>query len=333
MLNYQYIKLNKAALRYSSIFLSLLLIYNYSFEAVMSFNRFFLKIFLLLFLCYFTPSLSFGQLRKVDGDDNQQRTTREQDNEEDARRSRREGNNNRRKSSDRDHTEIRKIETPTEKNRVENPSSDNDLKQLEEEEETHKANRTTSGPSLFEFIGKNQKKAMEERRLYPYYASLEIPTYLGLNFQPGHLFNTGIRANWGVFSTEYRYSTLQNDDITTCTHDWQVLKLNILYKTFRLSGGTGFIYDPMEQNTEWEFTADAQLRLLDQKLTFIASRRGTLHGEDDIQYRSEWYFSADYEFYRYGSFHFAGLLGYISQQYYNDFYNEVLTAGLLIRIH
>lgn len=89
----------------------------------------------------------------------------------------------------------------------------------------------------------------------------------------------------------------------------------------------------MEQQSHFEWSADAQLRLFDQKLTLIGSRRVAAEDGDGVSFRKEWYISADYEFYKWGPFHFAGLMGFISQHYNDGFYNEVLTGGLMIRIH
>mgnify|MGYP006289508011 CR=1 FL=1 len=86
---------------------------------------------------------------------------------------------------------------------------------------------------------------MENRDLFPEALSFEVlpqagfsPEYAGWNITPR------IRATWGVFSTDGRYTFMHDSTGNLHLWDWQILQLNLNWNTrFRTRIGTGIFYN------------------------------------------------------------------------------------------
>ncbi len=93
---------------------------------------------------------------------------------------------------------------------------------------------------LFKGMALAQSAALEQRFEYPHMVSLEgklvsaySPSYDALLLSPG------IQANWGVFSTEFRFLTVQDNTDILKNIGWQVVKFNLPVKNFKASFGLG----------------------------------------------------------------------------------------------
>lgn len=81
-------------------------------------------------------------------------------------------------------------------------------------------------------VGVWQQQVLQKREINPYLVSLDVIGQVAIQPSRYYLSNPRIRGNWGLFSTDFRFNYLLQENITGTedlgTFDWQILQLNII---------------------------------------------------------------------------------------------------------
>ncbi len=183
-------------------------------------------------------------------------------------------------------------------------------------------------------------KLQDDRQRYPPMVSLDV--FIQGAFKPAdtYIFWPRIRANWGLFSTDFRmnYMMEKNDTggfTSLRTSDWQVLQLNLItsrFITFRVGAGT--MTEAFGANRQFtEVTLAFGIHAPDQSEVFFLEYRDAFESGADVHARFE--FSGQYQ---HQIFKTGGFRGYLTaggayQKYYNtiDFWG--IEAGVLFRLY
>lgn len=182
-------------------------------------------------------------------------------------------------------------------------------------------------------------KLQDDRDRYPSMVSLD--GYLTGGYKPAdmYLFWPRIRANWGLFSTDFRMNYLIEKDDTgglkhIRTNDWQVIQLNIItsrFITFR--AGTGIMQEMFgnyKSFTETSFMFG--IHAPDQTEMFFLEYRFSKDFDTGVNPRNE--FSAQYhhQIFQTGALHGYVTGGAVYQNYYGTTEFWGIQAGLLLRL-
>lgn len=134
--------------------------------------------------------------------------------------------------------------------------------------------RSSSGAfATFEFIHLTAQALIQWQSL-KLSARDEIPGMVGLEIsgvtaiQPStyYIVHPRFRANWGLFSTDFRFNYLIEEDIDGAKHirtdDWQIVQMNIVTsRRLGFSIGYGFIHEAFNEGAFYpEWTAGLRAR-------------------------------------------------------------------------
>ncbi len=187
---------------------------------------------------------------------------------------------------------------------------------------------------IWEGIESIQIAALEQKDVYPYVSSFETKVWGGSSPNKNAVFvSPGLQGNWGIISTDFRYTYMEEISGTLNNLDWQIFKLNVPVKTFKASVGIGFTYltDPGISYLECSF--GSELHLLRNRLIISGELRGTGVSEDNETFRKEYSFQVDYLVNSFGRFHLSPMAGFRYQQYYESFNYMIFNAGVALRFY
>lgn len=93
-----------------------------------------------------------------------------------------------------------------------------------------------------------------------------------------NIYRPRVRVNWGLFSTDYRYSILVEEKLGEtdiyATHDWQILVMNpILTDYFAMRLGVGAVYEEVTGNVFQDYNLGMDVYMFDQAVKFAAEGR------------------------------------------------------------
>ena len=205
-------------------------------------------------------------------------------------------------------------------------------------------NSTSSGGGIvgdiFMFLPEWQAyKLHDDRQRYQPMVSLDV--MLQGNYKPAdtYIFWPRIRANWGLFSTDFRMNyMLEKNDAggfkSLRTNDWQILQFNLITSRFisaRIGGGTMTEMFGGNQ-TYTELTVGFGIHAPDHSNAFFLEYRDAYKSGADYNARIE--FSGQYyhEIFRTGVIHGYLTVGAMYQKYYGtiDFWG--LSGGVVFRL-
>ncbi len=175
-----------------------------------------------------------------------------------------------------------------------------------------------------------QRSVLWKREQIPNLISLESKLDYGTNFSE-LTFHPSIRANWGLFATDFRYALLHDYTGSLQSLDWQVLILRIPIHTLKLNIGAGFTSLTEPQNTYFESSTGFDLNLFQNQLNFNGNFRW-IAPKTKKSFRNELKFSGDYLIHQKGHFHLYPSAGITYQEYYNRDRYLFFNIGLKIRI-
>jgi hypothetical protein len=187
---------------------------------------------------------------------------------------------------------------------------------------------------FWEAIEAVQSSALEQKEEYPYVSSIELKLWGGFSQEKKTLFvSPNLQGNWGIFSTDFRYTYLEEVSASLQNLDWQIIKLNIPVKTFKASAGLGFTYLTDPGISYLEYTFGSELHLLKNKLVLAGEYRGTSENENSEVFRKEYNFQVDYNTSSFGRFHLSPMLGIRYQTYYNSYHYFIFNFGIAFRFY
>lgn len=119
--------------------------------------------------------------------------------------------------------------------------------------------------NLIPFTIEMQEKMLKRKDELPRIISLDLIPQFGYNSRSNFNLYPRVRGNWGIFSTDIRYTALLDEGDFWNTFDWQVLQINwVILNEFNLRTGLGFMYEIYSKKTFPEYTLDLDFWLMNQ---------------------------------------------------------------------
>ena len=181
-------------------------------------------------------------------------------------------------------------------------------------------------------------KLHDNRERYPSMVSLDVMLQTGIKPSSYYLFWPRIRANWGLFSTDFRMNYLIEEGVEGYEHirtnDWQILQLNLVTaRFFTFKVGTGIMKEAF--NTKETFSESAFMLFVhapDQSKLLGFEYRFSKDWDTGIKPR--WELSAQYqhELFNRGALHGYASVGTVFQKYYEQVEVWGIQAGFVFRI-
>jgi hypothetical protein len=177
-----------------------------------------------------------------------------------------------------------------------------------------------------------QRIKLQTREQNPSLVSLEIIGIAAVQPSSYYIINPRVRANWGIFSTDFRINYLIEEDIDGVKHirtdDWQILELNILTeRTVDFYVGWGFLHEAFnndEYYNEWTMC----LRVKPSQIPTIIQSEYR-HSEP----RTEINVGVQYPVFRKGLANLYVMGGGTFQQYYSSINVWGIQGGVVMKIY
>jgi len=200
-----------------------------------------------------------------------------------------------------------------------------------------------SGSVFFDFVfggiaDWQSFKLQQDRERYPSMVSLDVMFQTGIKPSSYYLFWPRIRANWGLFSTDFRMNYLIEEGAEGFEHirtnDWQIVQLNLVTsRFFTFKVGTGIMQEAF--SAERTFSETAFLMFVhapDQSKILGFEYR--FSKDFDTGSNPRWELSAQYqhELFNKGALHGYATVGTVFQKYYNTIDVWGIQAGFVFRI-
>jgi len=192
---------------------------------------------------------------------------------------------------------------------------------------------------VFRLVGEAQslklQKAGEVKRI------VSLETFFQGAVQPStyYLFNPRIRANWGLFSTDFRMNYLVEEKTDTVTHDlttldWQVIQLNLVTaKNFTARIGAGNLYERFgSKQSFFEWTTSLSFYSNEQTFVVNMEYREAKDFVANAIPRREINFSLEKQLFNAGGLRGYASIGGVYQRYYQSVSVWGLQGGLVFRI-
>ncbi len=168
---------------------------------------------------------------------------------------------------------------------------------------------------------------LKKRKEIPEVVSLELMPHIGYAAPSSTLTLPRFRGNWGLFSTDFRFSNMieyGTEDGTDYLNfiDWQVLELNfVITKPVIVRLGTGLMYEcfaPKGSNTFLEHFLGIDVNLLDHKYLANAEARIAPAYEIYAIPRIETNFRFNYRINKTPHMNAYAMAGLVYQNYYRN---------------
>lgn len=189
---------------------------------------------------------------------------------------------------------------------------------------------------------------LKERKEIPEVVSLELMPHIGYAEPSSSLFLPRFRGNWGLFSTDLRFSnmieygTLDGIDFYN-TLDWQVVEFNfVITKPVIVRLGTGLMYEffSLHRNTFMEHFIGVDVNWMDHQ--YLASGEGRIAPDYETSAipRMEANFRFNYRIKKTPHMNAYAMAGFVYQNYYSNISTSVkgievwvVQTGLAVNIH
>jgi hypothetical protein len=185
---------------------------------------------------------------------------------------------------------------------------------------------------MFGYLIDWQQYKLDKKEEVRSIVSLDIMLQTAVQPSSYYIIHPRIRANWGLFSTDFRLNYLVEEDIDGVkylrTTDWQVLQLNLVTTrdvTFRV--GAGMIQESFGgKNNYGEWTAGFHLKPSVRPLGGVVEYRGS-------EVRSEFNAHLQYNIFNKQRLHGYLTGGGVYQRYYNSIHVWGFQGGLSFSIY
>lgn len=176
-----------------------------------------------------------------------------------------------------------------------------------------------------------QQQTLKKKEFNHNITSVEVLLQTALQPSTYYIVHPRLRANWGIFSTDYRMNYLIEDDIDGTKHirtdDWQILQLNfITHKNITARIGGGILHENFSGGkTFGEGTVALQLLSNNQKVGGVMEYRWS-------EPRKEFNFNLQFLLFQSEHFHLYATTGAVFETYYETIHVWGLQGGLMFRI-
>jgi hypothetical protein len=181
-------------------------------------------------------------------------------------------------------------------------------------------------------------KLRQDRERYPSMVSMDVMFQGAIKPSSYYILWPRIRANWGLFSTDFRMNYLIEEGPESYSHirtnDWQILQMNLItsqFITFKV--GTGIMQEAF--NTKKTFSETALMMFIhapDQSKLLGFEYR--FSKDFDTGANPRWELSAQYQHqvFNTGKLHGYATVGGAFQKYYNEIEVWGVQAGVVFRL-
>ncbi|HYG19325.1 MAG TPA: hypothetical protein VD816_10355 [Ohtaekwangia sp.] len=176
-----------------------------------------------------------------------------------------------------------------------------------------------------------QQHTLKKKATNPTIISLDV--FLQTAIQPSgyYIIHPRIRGNWGLFSTDFRFNYLIEEDPDGVkylrTDDWQIIQLNLLtLKNFTFRLGAGVIHEQYSGGktfTEW--TAGLHVNSNRLHIGAMTEYRWSIP-------RDEWSGQVQYRILQAGKMNWYATGGIVFQRYYEAINVWGMQAGIMLKV-
>lgn len=185
---------------------------------------------------------------------------------------------------------------------------------------------------FFGGIIQGQQNRLERRADVPTMVSLDLMAQVAVQPSSYYIAQPRIRANWGLFSTDFRMNYLIEDGVNGYTHirtnDWQILEFNIIStRDFNARIGGGVMQEAFEGHNGFaEWTLGLQYQSEEYRWGGYAEYRGA-------EVRREFSSFAQYKLFDKGLMHGFATAGFVFQRYYSSINTWGLQGGMMLKFY
>lgn len=190
---------------------------------------------------------------------------------------------------------------------------------------------------LFDGLGSLHTSKIRERDNYPSMMSVDVSFQGAIKPSSYYILQPRIRANWGLFSTDFRMNYLIEDDADEVKHirtnDWQIIQLNLItnrFFTFRI--GTGFMREAFGDKRYFnESSIMFNIHAPDQSKVVGFEFRFAKDWDTGLNPRREFNIQYQQQIFQASALHGYITLGGLYQRYYNSIDVWGIQSGLVFR--
>jgi hypothetical protein len=185
---------------------------------------------------------------------------------------------------------------------------------------------------MFSGLVQAQQAKLERKADVPYMVSIDVMFQTAVQPSSYYIFNPRVRANWGLFSSDFRLNYLVEEDFEGYKHirtnEWQILQFNIVTTkdvVFRVGGG--FLQESFGgENYYSEWTTALQVHPANRKLGGIVEYR-------DADARKEVSGFLRYHAFDRGALHGFLTAGAVYQKYYSTVSVWGMQGGIVLSLY
>jgi hypothetical protein len=185
---------------------------------------------------------------------------------------------------------------------------------------------------VFGEIIREQQERLQKRDMVPGMISVESMVQVAAQPSSYYLINPRVRANWGLFSTDFRFNYLVEEVADGALHirtdDWQIVQLNLVTTPdvlFRI--GAGIMHENFEGGKVYsEWSSALQVHPRKWKVGANAEYR-------DAEVRRELSANIEYKLFDQNLLHGYATLGGVYQRYYSTVSVWGAQGGMLLKVY
>ena len=182
-------------------------------------------------------------------------------------------------------------------------------------------------------VGAAQRAALENVDIYPERFSLESFATYGADINSdAQYFQTGLRGNWGIFASDFKYTNLTDITGQLKTIDWMVVVIRIPIKNFKIDYGLGFISILDQDQAYFNSSIGFDWRLPNLGVNIASGYQWSQKTSLGSRFKRSYILRVDYEVYNYKKFHLSPMIEYSYQNYFEETTFSVISAGVIIRL-
>ena len=188
--------------------------------------------------------------------------------------------------------------------------------------------------AAFGLIIEAQKATLRSRDRYPERVSLEVPISYGSDIEGNTGFlQAGGRGNWGLFATDLRYSTLNDNTGQLEMFDWMILILRIPIGPVKLEYGLGYVSVIGQDARFFKSTAGIDWKIENSKWNISAGYQWAEKTELGGRFNRNVYLRIDYEILAGGPFHLSPFVQYNHQNFFDQTEFNLVSLGIIGRLY
>lgn len=176
-----------------------------------------------------------------------------------------------------------------------------------------------------------QEVKLRKKEINPTVISFDVMLQGAIQPSSYYILHPRIRGNWGLFSTDFRFNYLIEEEFKGVKHirtnEWQILQMNVITTRHVIARiGGGILNESFSGGkTFGEGTLGLHLQTTNQQLGGMIEYRWS-------EPRTEWNAQAQFRIFQTGSLNGYVTAGLVHQQYYNTINVWGMQGGFMLRI-